>query len=232
MKIIICDDEKIYADNISKNIRSFFSERNINVSIEIYYDSNFILESTVECDIAFLDIEMKPVNGIETARILKNKNPGTVIFFITAYSDYLDDAMDLDAFRYLSKPLNTNRLFDGLEKAINRIDITYKKFILEESGQKAVIKSSEIIMIEIVGKVTEVTTVNGIYRSKHNIAYWIENLNFSFFYQTHKSYLINSNYITDYSDDTVYLYKKYQVPISYRKRASFKKYILSFIERR
>ena len=232
MRILICDDEKLYVKDIHRNILNFFNEKRIKTSIDTFFDSRFANETASSYDIAFLDIEMQPVNGIDAAAILREKNPNIILFFITAYTQYLDDAFDLNAFRYLSKPLDIKRLFEGLTKALEKIDVTDKKFSVEANNIKKIIKASEIIMVEIDKKNTKITTLNGVFQSKNNISFWIENLNMSFFYQTHKSFIINSNYITDYSRDTVTLCGKYKALISHRNQSGFKKYIMALIERR
>ncbi len=232
MRIVICDDEKTYANDIYRNVLHFLNEKSIQATVDTFFDSRFANEDAASYDIAFLDIEMQPINGIDTAAILREKNPNIILFFITAYTQYLDDALDLNAFRYLSKPLDGKRLFEGLTKALEKIDVTDKKFTVEADHTIKIIKASEIILVEIDGKNTRITTLNGVFHSKNNISYWKENLTMSFFYQTHKSYIINSNFITDYSKNSVTLCGKYKAMISYRKHADFKKYIMALIERR
>ena len=232
MRILICDDEQIYARNLEKKIREFLTHTGCDAEFDLFFGSEFLDEEIGEYDIAFLDVEMEPYNGIETARALKNKNPKIIIFFITAYNSYLDDAMDINAFRYLSKPLDDERLFSGLKKALDKISFEDKQFAVEDKAKSTIIKSSDIIMVEIVGKNTVIHTLKGAFHSKENISYWAENLTEPIFYRTHKSFIINSNFITDYSKDFVYLINNILAPISYRKQPEFRKFVLSLLERR
>lgn len=232
MRILICDDEKLYVNDIYRNVLNFFNEKRIKITVDTFFNSSFVNENVASYDIAFLDIEMQPVNGIEVAAILREKNPNIILFFITAYTQYLDDAFDLNAFRFLSKPLDVKRLFEGLTRMLKKIDVTDKRLAVDVNHTQRIIKSSEIIMVEIDGKNTRITTVNGIFQSKNNISYWKEKLNMSFFYQTHKSFIINSNYITDYGKDMVTLCGKYKAMISHRNQSDFKKYIMALVERR
>ncbi|MBQ7596809.1 MAG: response regulator transcription factor [Clostridia bacterium] len=232
MKILICDDEKIYAQHLEKEIREFLTNEGCDTEIDLFFGSDFVNGEIKEYDIAFLDIEMAPYNGIETARALKEKNPKIILFFITAYNSYLDDALDINAFRYLSKPLDTDRLFNGLKKALDKIDLSDKQFAVVDKEKNTLIKASDIIMVEIVGKSTVIHTLKGAYHSKENISYWAENLTEPIFFRTHKSFIVNSNFITDYSKDFVYLINDILAPVSYRKQAEFKKFVLSLLERR
>ena len=58
------------------------------------------------CDIAFLDIHMRGMNGVELAKRLKEINPKMNIIFVTGYSEYAGDAMSLHASGYIMKPVN------------------------------------------------------------------------------------------------------------------------------
>ena len=65
-------------------------------------------------DLAFLDIQMDEVNGITLAKELKKRNSKIALFFVTNYDEYQDDAMDVNAFRFFSKPFDVGRLYSGL----------------------------------------------------------------------------------------------------------------------
>lgn len=231
MNILICDDEAQYIEDIEKNVKYYFMNKFQDVHFDCFDDAKDIMSNPPEkYDIAFLDIEMGEFNGITVARKLKSKNSRLVIFFITAYNNYLDDAMDLNAFRFLSKPLDVKRLFTGLEKALELIDNTVIEFMLKESGEINKIVASDIIYIEIIGHYTKVVSTKGEFISNNSIRYWLENLISTYFFHVHKSFIINTNYITKYNKDSVVLNNKYYVPIAYRKRSLFRQYFLRKIE--
>ena len=164
--------------------------------------------------------------------MIKAKNSHTVIFFITAYNNYLDEAMDLNAFRFLSKPLDIKRLFAGLEKALELIDNTVISFMIKDSSTVYKISASDIIYVEILGRYTKVVTTDGKYMSNNSMNYWQEKLTATYFYLVHKSFIVNTNYITKYNSDQIVLNNKFDIPIAYRKRAPFRKYFLRKIEDR
>lgn len=233
MKILICDDEMLFADRLKEKISKILLDEKCPAEIELYTDSEFIDCEVMSFDIAFLDIEMEPYNGIETARALKKQNTKIIIFFITAYNQYLDDAMDINAFRYLSKPLDEERLRKGLKKALEKINAADgKKFIIKSDKKSMFVSSDDIIMVEISGRGTYLYTLNGKGYSSNNISFWADNLNASVFLKTHKSYIVNTDFIIDYDKSFVYLVNNYKAPISYRQRTAFNNFILSLIERR
>ncbi|MCQ5300311.1 response regulator, partial [Blautia wexlerae] len=68
-------------------------------------------------DIVFLDIEMRGMYGIYVGNELKSEIRNVIIFVVTSYSEYLDEAMRFHVFRYLSKPLNNQRFLRNLKDA-------------------------------------------------------------------------------------------------------------------
>lgn len=177
---------------------------------------------------AFLDIEMEPYNGIETARQLKQLNKDVIVFFITSYEKYLDEAMDLNAFRFINKPLDGKRLKRGVEKALELIDSSQIRFYLKNGKDTISVSSNDIVFIEIVGRFTKVVTADNIYFSEETIDFWNKKLIASFFYNVHKSFIINMKYITNYKRDIIILNEEYEIPIAYRKQAMFRSYFLNY----
>ncbi|MCR5523975.1 MAG: LytTR family DNA-binding domain-containing protein [Clostridia bacterium] len=222
MRVVICDDDKSCIDDIYTNIQSIMTENNISAQINTFTDSEELFECGNHYDLAFLDVEMKPFSGIETARKLKTINKNIVIFFITSFDKYLDEAMDINAFRFIKKPIDVKRLRSGLLKALTLIDNTQVSFHLKEDNSIVTVSSNDIIYIEIVGRSTEVVLENKKYISANKIDFWESKLVASFFYRVHKSYIINMKYITQYSRDMVTLAQKYNIPISYRKQVAFR----------
>ena len=101
-KIIICDDDRDFAEWFEKIIIRYFESSKKEFIIKKYYSAEEVLLSDMNMtDIAFLDVEMKAMNGIQLGYEIQRKCPNITIFIITSYSQYLDDAMDLKVFRYL-----------------------------------------------------------------------------------------------------------------------------------
>ena len=103
MRIIICDDDIELTQELKKILVSFFQKNSLKLpEISIYNNGQDLLNDTCDKDIVFLDIEMPGMNGIYIGNELKQKNKNTIIFVVTSYSQYLDEAMRFHVFRYLS----------------------------------------------------------------------------------------------------------------------------------
>ena len=113
MKIIAVDDEKIALDALSSAIKAIVAEDEV-ISFRYPEDAiEYIKEHF--CDIAFLDVEMAGMSGVELAEALKKYNNEINIVFCTGYGNYRDAAFDLHASGYLMKPITPEKVKHELE---------------------------------------------------------------------------------------------------------------------
>ena len=230
MRVVIVDDDIVFVHKMKQMIENAFKEVDCRGSIDTFSDPLKVLNSECEYDMAFLDIQMGSTDGLSLARRLKDYNSDIILFFVTAYDGYLDDAMDIEAFRYLTKPVDYNRLKDSVEKAMKRIQLSVITFKNDHNSSYTVIKPNEIEYVEAKGRHTLVQMKNGVFISVNPFKFWKEKLlAYPSFYLVHGSYIINLNRITDINIDSVILDKQFIVPISYRKRAEFRAFIIKYM---
>ena len=140
MKILIYDDEIQYVNTLQAHVQQYMDSRFINYEILATTSPKEILKSETRFDLAFLDIQMEEMDGISLAKELKRRNRKIALFFVTNYDDYQDDAMDLQALRYFSKPFDVGRLYSGLDKAMEYIDGAYVDiFLYGDNAQQRIV---------------------------------------------------------------------------------------------
>ena len=123
MRIIAVDDEKIALEALSGAIKAVVAEDEV-ISFRYPEDAiEYVKENF--CDIAFLDIEMAGMSGVELAEELKKYNSEINIVFCTGYGNYRDKAFELHASGYLMKPITPEKIKRELENL--RRPITEKK---------------------------------------------------------------------------------------------------------
>ena len=113
MKIIAVDDEKIALDALSSAIKAVVAEDEV-ISFRYPEDALEYVKDNF-CDIAFLDIEMAGMSGVELADELKKYNSEINIVFCTGYGNYRDKAFELHASGYLMKPITPEKVKRELE---------------------------------------------------------------------------------------------------------------------
>ena len=174
MNILICDDDKLYVDMIRKYVDEFFVEHKItDYKVYEYYSGDEAAKNSEKIDIAFLDVEMNGINGIEVSKILRKNNKDIVVFIITSYMGYLDDAMDEGVFRYINKPIEKIIIFRGLQKAV---DLCYKKqsrkIMIKSASANIIIEQDSIIYIESIMRKRYIYTEKKDYISNNSLTFW------------------------------------------------------------
>ena len=229
---LICDDEQKYIDQVLRCLEEYCFDNNLLFNADSFTDGVQAIKSQKTYNIAFLDIEVGNISGLDIAKSLKNKNKNVIIFFITAYEKYIDDAMNLFALRFIKKPIDNARLYSGLDKAISLINEDEISFYLKDSGTIINVMAKEIMYIEIGDHKTIVVTENKSYYSKEKLDYWEQKLTNICFCRPHKSFIINMEYIDKYQRNEVTLKKGKIIPIAYRKQKEFGKTFWNYLRRR
>lgn len=232
MKIAICDDNLNIVDEVKNLLDEYALSKNLSLDISTFNDGQAVLESDERFNIAILDVEMPGCNGIELGKILREKNRHIVLMYITSHKKYLDEALNLNAARFFEKPIDSKRFYDGLDNALKRIDNTTIKFFLKEDNASVRINANDIIYVEIepIGhRKTKIVTEEKSYISSNKIVFWEEHLISSLFVKTHKSYIINMEYITKYENNTLQLDGKYNIPISRNYQSSVHKAFIRYM---
>ena len=113
LRIAICDDEQIFRENVKKYVEQYLSDRDMVYKTDVYCSGKEFLELGVELvqySIIFLDINMDEIDGILTAKKIREYSDEVQIVFVTAYIDYSLEGYKVNAARYL---LKDNRNFDA-----------------------------------------------------------------------------------------------------------------------
>ena len=108
MRILCVDDEPLMLKMLEMSVREAKPEADVTA----YEDQDDLFADAEEngCDIAFLDIYMRGMNGVELAKRLKEINPKMNIIFVTGFSEYTGDAMQLHASGYIMKPVTREKI--------------------------------------------------------------------------------------------------------------------------
>lgn len=234
MRIVFCDDEPLILAQLQKLVQDFFNTLGgAQPEFAAYESGDLLIQNETRVDIAFLDVEMPGVSGIHIGAKLKERNPQVKIIIVTAYPDYLDEAMRFQVFRYLSKPIEKTRLFRNLKDAVYAYNMESREYPISTSEGIFIRRAEEIVCVETTERKVTVHTTDEQFVSSKNIDYWRQTLNLPCFYSTHRSYIINMRYVFNIYKDTVvlkYADKEKTVFLSRRKYSQFKDAYLMYME--
>jgi len=119
LRVVIADDERPARAFLAAMLRSF---SDIEIVGQASNGAAAILEiERHKPDVAFLDLQMPEVDGLQVVRLLKRRHLPLVIF-VTAYDEYAVKAFELNAVDYLTKPVNEGRLRDAIRRAQDRLE--------------------------------------------------------------------------------------------------------------
>ena len=232
MKILICDDEHSYLNTLRIHINEYMQNHHIPCAITATVDPLQIVQDNIAYDLAFLDIEMPGINGITLAKELRKRNPKLALFFVTNYESYQDDAMDLRAFRFFEKPFNANRLYAGLDKAMEYIDGAYVNLFLSENSTMQRVIADDILYVTRDGRRVNVVTSGKVYSTADKFDDLCEELPQLIFYPVHKSFLVNLHYVDRYTYRELFLTNGIHIPIAPRRQSEFHKFWFEYLRRK
>lgn len=192
ISITICDDEKAYIDKISNLIKDN-TPNEIKYEINTYFSGEDLLSSVNDCkiDILFLDIEMKELNGIETAKELKKYFPDCIIFFVTSYNNYITDAFRLNSFQFLQKPINYDDFKYDYNRALEKYKNNHIYIEVKSNGNIRKIPVANIKYVEVFVREIKIHLDGLVIEHNGKFSDYEEKLQMADFSKTHKSYLIN-----------------------------------------
>lgn len=114
MVIIAVDDEKIALEGVVNELHKAVPEAEVHGFRSAAAAQKYLNENS--CDVVFLDIEMRGMNGIEFAKSLKVQKPKLNIIFATGYDEYAHQAFELHASGYIMKPVTAEKIKREMEE--------------------------------------------------------------------------------------------------------------------
>lgn len=232
MQIAIVDDDKKILDEIKNYITEFMTENEQNYELHLFLSGEELVSSGQTFDVAFIDIEMKGMNGLVCAKYVQDKNENAIILIVTTYHQYLDDAMEINVYRYLPKPIEKERFLLSLSAATNKYFQIAQPVVFNNEDGVMKISSADILYLYINNRNVTLCTRQGELETRKNMEWWKKNLNPSLFSQVHKSYIVNLRYVVGFDKSTVTLLsqgKTYKVFCSRRYYINFKKDFYAYL---
>ncbi|PQJ12078.1 DNA-binding response regulator [Flavipsychrobacter stenotrophus] len=211
IKVVIIDDEKSAVTSIELSLKEYC--HGVEVVGKAYTAADGI--SQIEAhkpDLVFLDIEMPHMTGIELLEHMGDRS--FEVIFVTAYNEYAVKAFKLNAIDYLLKPVSIPELIKAVNKVREKThtegstDDKIKRLRETLSGKIGIpfstgtefVKITDIIRIEAEGSYSKVITNDGKTRLiSRSLKEMQTALHDERFFRTHKSHLINIEYIKKYS---------------------------------
>lgn len=212
-KFAICDDDRAQSEYIRSMVSSWAAQTNTAVAMTTFASAEALLfDEPHDYAVFLLDIELPGMSGIELAKTIRERNSAAAIVFITGYADYIAEGYDVAALHYLMKPLDRDKLFAVLDKALVALDRHEACLVLETGGETYRAPLREIRYIEVYGNYVTVHGCEDI-KIKKTLGELQEMLD-DRFVKTGRSFLVNVGYIRKITKTEVLLSNGETVPLS------------------
>lgn len=231
LKIALCDDEKVFRSDLKKIISTELDLCGIDYQILEFTCGEDLLEklNNTDCQILFLDIEMKGLDGISTAKKLREQKILAEIIFVTSHPDFVFQGYEVRALNYILKPYEREKIVSVLHTALETKDISLEKYyVIEQQGGSISLPLSSIKyfasdkrIIRAVADEKECT----FYGKLNELEIQLPNN----FFRIHSRYLINLRYLRELKGNRVIVDGE-ELPVSRPCKSelsiAFAKYIL------
>jgi len=234
MKIILCDDTASERKSICGHIEKYFREINCPVELFVYESADSLLKDyeslkAKEIKLAFLDIYMPGLSGVELARKIRETDKEIVIVFTTSSPDHGLDGYSVKALQYLLKPIGYDALKDTLDDcmAIFADSLQYIEVIAERVAVKIPLK--DITYIEIHAHYGLIHTVNDTIKCRITLDEIEKKLTGKTFLRTHRSFIVNMKFVKSVEDNDFILTTGETVPIRKNDKLKVKQAYMDYI---
>jgi DNA-binding LytR/AlgR family response regulator len=154
------------------------------------------LAASVRYDVVFLDVEMPGMTGLDAARLVLDRRERPAVVFVTAHERYAVEAFSVEAFDYLVKPVEPERLarvVERLAQARRRAEgpPVEKVAVVSVGGAKTLLDYDAIHWIEADGDYSRVHTYDRSYLATSSLRELEELLPSARFARIHRSHVVN-----------------------------------------
>lgn len=207
IKIILCDDNQIFLENLRRKIRAILTGYGQDAAIYAFGSLEEISSDLLQqANLFFLDVDFegRQYTGIDIAEKIRAANKNAVIIFVTNYIQYAPEGYEVQAFRYLLKSDITSKLERCLQQALDRLTVDNDTMMVTVSGETVVLPLADILYLESQAH-NVVIYVQGSketkpkqYRLYATLASMEEQLGERGFLRIQKRFLVNMRRLTKY----------------------------------
>ncbi|MFA6829972.1 MAG: LytTR family DNA-binding domain-containing protein [Bacilli bacterium] len=199
-KFTIIEDNLEAGKKLKDMIEKYLSDIGEDCIISSYSDGlAFLSGYKCNCDLVFMDIEMPGINGMETARRLREKDKNVMIVFVTAMAQYAVESYDVRAFDYILKPFSYSSFFMKFGRILNQLNHLLNEDILTVfyRDSKKVLKICDITYVEVSDHNLIYHTSNEEIVVRQTISEAEKKLNKYHFARCNSCYLVNLKYVEE-----------------------------------
>lgn len=226
LKIAVCDDSPLFLDLAVKFINKWSEERQLPVSIASFNNGDDLLVANADerMDIIFLDIIMPLLNGMDTARELRQTDKAVKIIFLTSSPEFALESYEVKAHGYILKPIVYDELREILDECAHTITNEPAHIILKTSFgyQKLYLHDIEYAEAQNKKVVFHLCTGDTLEASEPLHSFENRFTEDNRFFKCHRSYLVYLQNVDHFTTTQITMKSGRSIPIARGYAKAFK----------
>lgn len=231
MRIGICDDQPVCCERLKSQLEKYY--RSLDVKMDAFGTGEQLIRAVEKDPYAyfciFLDIEMPGKDGMETAEAVHGINGKLPVIFLTSHTEYAVRGYEVQAFRFLEKPVTDEALHRTLE-AVRKTQEEGRKLRIRQDGKDRFLPVTEILYLKSENVYLVIHTRQESYLIRRKLADQRKELPETDFFQIHRSYIVNLSKVYGFDGKKVTLSDGTCLPVSRGKRAGFLDAVSRYME--
>lgn len=227
MKIAVCDDEAVLVKKVYQYLWG-----QPDCSVDCFYSPEELwakYEAGERYDVLFLDVVMKPVNGIELARKIRSRDRNAVLIFLTAYLEYAPEGYEVNAFRYLLKPVTEKKVAAVMMEVRRELEAE-RTLRVRVSGCDLLLHTRDLKYLEADNKDTILYYLEDVITLRKGLNELEAQLAPFFFFRVHRKFLVNLTHVREFDEMRLTLDCGKTIPISRRRSREFRLALGAYID--
>lgn len=232
IKVAVCDDEEPVRAKLILIIKKYFKEIKRPVWTADFRSGTGLLKSNIRFDIIFLDIEMPNMNGIETAKELREWDVNSKIIYVTNHDTFKNRAYKVHAFDYISKPVREKAIYDVLKEAVRYLDCASEKQIFAFKTENGIVtlELEDIYSFEYLSRRVIINSAQGKYTASYSLKELYEKFKKYNFESPHKSFIVNLLHIKCIKYFSIQMDNDEIIPLAQKRAVEFKARFNDFLQ--
>ncbi len=233
MRVAVVDDDRLYRAEMLELLEPYIKEHDMQIS-QFDNGNSFVKTATTvgRFDIAFVDIEMDYLSGIDAVKKLREAGHDTIVFFVTNYNTYVSNAIRLGVIQYLTKPVRKEEFDIDIARAIDVCKHRDSAFHGKWNGGEVILYVRDIIYVEAVQHHVVLHTYKGCNDCSGSLQGTYDDLKQFDFVKIHQGYIVNMDHIEKFTKTDVYLDNDVVLPISRNESKNVNRTLHLYISRR
>ena len=221
MRIVLCDWDNIFLKKLKNLIYRHAENYKLDLVVDCFSSGERLIDCETEYNIAFLGYRLNGINGLETAKKLRERFSNISIVFVSEYTDFVFDAFEVNPYRFLVKPISPKAICETLNHFFDEF-IKNNCLLIKNRHNNTFLNATDIYFIEADNKHCYIHLRDEVLSCNHTMAKVYSLLPKRIFSKINRAFIVNLDYVQKYNTKELLLKNQKTLSIGRNFLKSFK----------